>query len=263
MCDGEKICKIDKKVLKIFKFIQTAIAERLKRPKGTKKLHWLDYAEEKHGATLTADTKLVLNCFKIFLAFPIFNAMYAQHSSRFVFQAARMDGDVGFYTIKPDQIMTPMSILTIVIVPATNYVFYPVLSKIGIRTMPQKMICGFFCCVLAFIAAAVVEYKIVEGEEKSVHILWLLPQLSLIAIADVFVWIPLVNLAYTQAPARMKSIMSSVSYLMGGVGSLLITFVSAANLIEYQTNEFLMYSGLMVVNIFYFHFVTKDLKLNE
>jgi dipeptide/tripeptide permease len=210
-----------------------------------------------------AETKSVLNCFKLFLAMPIFSALYGQNSSRFVFQATRMDGDVGFYTIKPDQIMTAMTFSSFLLVPLINYVIYPLLSRLGIRSLLHKMICGFVCCVFAFIAAAIVEWRIEMSVDNSLHFIWLLPQLCFISIADVFVWIPATNLAYIQAPSRMKSVMSSFVYLMVAVGSLIITFVSASKLIESQALEFLMYSGLMVVNIVYFMLITKNIKLDE
>lgn len=47
----------------------------------------------------------------LYAPMPIFWALFDQTGSRWTFQADKMNGDIGFYTIKPDQIqMLPHSI---------------------------------------------------------------------------------------------------------------------------------------------------------
>lgn len=65
--------------------------------------HWLDRAEPKFGAKLVGDIKALLKVLVIYIPIPIFWALYDQQGSGWTFQAVRMDGNIGFYTILPDQ----------------------------------------------------------------------------------------------------------------------------------------------------------------
>jgi dipeptide/tripeptide permease len=136
----------------------------------------------------------------------------------------------------------------------TTY-FFPILTKVGIKTQLLKIACGFVCVCVAFILAAIIEWKI---KENNIHMLWLLSQYFIIATSDVFVWVATVNFAYTQAPERMKSVMTSFVYLANAGGSLIVIVVSSSNLVESQMYEYLMYSGLMVINLIVFAFSGKN-----
>jgi dipeptide/tripeptide permease len=243
---------------KFYPFIlKNAIKERFTKLKTNPKDHWLDYAENKHGAKLVAETKMVVNVLKLFLTLPLFHGLYAQSYSRWVFQADRMNGDLGFYTIKPDQMVMTMTLVIVTMIPTFDYIVYPILSKVGIKTQLHKIACGYICCALSFIVAAFIEWKI---KDNYIHMLWLLPQYFIVAISDVFVWISTVNFAYTQAPERMKSVISSFVFLTVAGGSLIVIIVSATNFVKSQMYEFLMYSGLMLINTIVFIFMTRRFK---
>lgn len=241
----------------IFFHPQTAVKEKFIKRKTNPKDQWLDYAEDKHGEKIVAETKMVLNVLKLFLALPLFFSMYSQSSSRFVFQATKTNGDLGFYTIKPDQMVMSTTLFIIVLVPIFDYIIYPMLSKVGIKTQLHKIACGFACSICAFVIAAIIEYRVKDTE---IHMLWLLPQFFITAVSDVFVWVATVNFAYTQAPESMKSVMTSFVYIANAGGSLIVIIVSATNFVNNQMFEFLMYAGLMVINTALFIFMAKNYK---
>jgi dipeptide/tripeptide permease len=237
--------------------IKNAAKEKFINRKTNFKDHWLDYAENKHGAKLVAETKIVLNLLTLFLTLPLYWAIFTQSNSRWIFQATKMNGDLGFYTIKPDQMVMLPTIFIIFLIPIFDYIVYPILSKVGIKTQLQKVACGFVGCTIAIIVAAFIEWKI---KDNYIHMLWLFPQYLLVATSEVFVWISTINFAYTQAPDRMKSVLTSFVYLTIAGGSLIVTIVSGSNLIDSQIHEYLMYSGLMVVNIVLFTILAKNYK---
>jgi proton-dependent oligopeptide transporter, POT family len=218
--------------------------------------HWLDYAEDKYGEKLVADTKKVVKILKVFLTLPMYFALYEQNSSRWVFQAKQMNGDLGFYTIKPDQVMILMTFFVVALIPIFDNILYPMSSRF-LKTPLQKIGVGYVVCALAFVMAALVEWKI---ESSEVHMLWLLPQYFLLAFGDVLVWISTVNFAYTQAPENMKSVITSFVFLTVAVGSLIVMTVSGTNFIKSQMFEFLMYAGLMVINTVWFGFISSSYK---
>ena len=198
---------------------------------------------------------MVLNVLTLFLPLPLFWAMYSQCNSRWVFQATKMDGNVGFYTIKPDQMVILPTIFIISLLPIFDFAVYPLLAKIGIKTALQKVTCGFICCMTSFVTAAIIEWKI---NRDYIPMLWLFPQYFLIALSEVFIWVPVVNFAYTQAPERMKSVMTSFVYVTVACGSLIVIIVSGSKLVESQMNEFLIYSGAMIFNILFFMILIRN-----
>ena len=68
-----------------------------------------------------------------------------------------MDGDLGFYTIKPDQIQVINPLLILVFIPLYELIFYPLLNLVGIRRPLQKIALGGIFAGVAFIASMLVE----------------------------------------------------------------------------------------------------------
>jgi proton-dependent oligopeptide transporter, POT family len=198
------------------------------------------------------DTKMVLNALVMFVPIPIFWTLFMQQGSRWVFQATRMNGDLGFYTLKPDQMIIFNSVFSILLVPVYERVFYPLLAKIGIKTTLQKVGCGLFCAAASFVIAALIEIQI---EKSFISILWLLPQYFVLVMGEIMVYIQNLNFAYTEAPSSMKSVMLSFAYLTMAGGNLLMVFVSGTRLFESQVHEFLFFAGIMIIGMFIFIFL--------
>lgn len=99
----------------------------------------------------------------------MFWTLFDQQGSRWTFQATRMDGDVGFMEIKPDQMQVINPLLILVFIPLYEVVFYPLLNLIGIRRPLQKLTLGGILAGIAFIISAVLEmnleptYAVVAG----------------------------------------------------------------------------------------------------
>jgi solute carrier family 15 oligopeptide transporter 1 len=68
-----------------------------------RKSHWLEYAAVKYDQQLINDSKKVLKILVIFVPIPVYWAVYMQQSSRWIFQANQMNLDLGWFTVKPDQ----------------------------------------------------------------------------------------------------------------------------------------------------------------
>lgn len=152
----------------MFVYIKNAISTKIKhRHIGPKKNHWLDYAEERHGKSLVNDTKAVLKVLVLYIPLPLFWALCDQQGSRWTFQATRMDGNLGFFELKPDQMFAFSSFLVLVFIPLNEILLYPILSKIGIRRPLQKLTLGGLLAGASFILSGVVEWEL----EKSYPIL--------------------------------------------------------------------------------------------
>ncbi|CAG7786493.1 unnamed protein product [Allacma fusca] len=128
------------------------------------KEHWVDYAHydgSKFDKQLIQDTKGLLRVLVYYLPVPMFWALYEQLGSRWTLQATRMDGRMGKYTIKPDQMQVANAILMFMFIPIFETVVYPLLRKCNIFKRPlQRMSVGGLLAALSFLIAGVVELRI-------------------------------------------------------------------------------------------------------
>lgn len=189
---------------------------------------------------------MVLNALLMFLPIPMFWTLHMQQGSRWVFQATRMNGSLGWYTIKPDQMIVFNSLFSLIQVPIFDRFLYPLLAKIGFKTPLQKMTGGLFFAAVSFVLAALVEMRI---EKEFIHILWLLPQYFVMVMGEVMLLISNYNFAYSEAPASMKSVMVAFVYLTMAGGNLFMVFISGSRLFESQVYEFLFFAGVMLIDM--------------
>nr|XP_054753056.1 solute carrier family 15 member 2-like [Lytechinus pictus]XP_054753060.1 solute carrier family 15 member 2-like [Lytechinus pictus] len=132
-----------------------------------KKEHWLDWAEEKYGASLIEDIKVLLHVLFIFLPLPFFWALFDQQGSRWTLQAEHMDGRLGSYQIKPDQMQALNPVFILFFIPLFEGVIYPLLDKCNVPKRPlQRMAGGMILAAIAFILAGFVQLKIDSTEIK-------------------------------------------------------------------------------------------------
>ncbi|XP_065089460.1 peptide transporter family 1 [Ochlerotatus camptorhynchus] len=148
--------------MKVSKCIWTAIRTRSKEKTVNPREHWLDYSEKRWGQQLVDETKILLNVLRLYIPLPVFWALFDQQGSRWTFQATRMDGDLGFWTIKPDQMQVINPLLILIFIPLYEVIFYPLLSMIGIRRPLQKLTLGGILAGVAFVISTFVEIEL-EG----------------------------------------------------------------------------------------------------
>ncbi len=167
-----------------------------------------------------------------------------QQGSRWIFQATRMDGNIGFYVITPDQMIALNPAFAMITLPICNYLLYPLLFKFKIKSLLQKMTVGGLLAVVAFIIAAFVETEI---DKNFINILWLAPQFFLLALAENFLFISHLSFAYTAAPASMKSVMTSFVFVVIAIGNLFVVCISGFKIFESQSMEFLFFAGILFI----------------
>ncbi|XP_058460063.1 peptide transporter family 1 isoform X2 [Malaya genurostris] len=146
--------------VKVSKCIWTAIRIRSKEKSINPREHWLDYSEKRWGNQLVDETKILMNVLRLYIPLPIFWALFDQQGSRWTFQATRMDGDLGSWSLKPDQMQVINPLLILVFIPLYEVAFYPLLSLIGIRRPLQKITLGGILGGVAFFISMIVEIQL-------------------------------------------------------------------------------------------------------
>lgn len=130
--------------------------------KDLSKAHWLDYSEYKYGSQLVKETKILLNVLVLYIPLPFFWALFDQQGSRWTFQATRMDGNIGFYDLKPDQAQILNPLLILLFIPLYEVAIYPLLQLVGIRRPLQKLALGMILAALAFLVSATLEWQLMK-----------------------------------------------------------------------------------------------------
>ena len=208
-----------------------------------------------------AETKNVLNILILYLPLPIYWAVYMQQGSRWIFQATRMNGDIGFYTVQPDQIIVLNPVFAILCLPLCDYMFYPLLAKIKIESLLQKMTIGGLLAVVAFVCSAMLEMKI---QNNFISILWLAPQYFFLALSENFLYVSHLSFAYTEASPNMKSVMMSSVYVVIAFGNMIVVLISGTKLFESQSTEFFFFAGVLLIFMILFGFLASRYKsVNE
>ncbi|KAM9224992.1 solute carrier family 15 member 2 isoform 1-T1 [Dugong dugon] len=152
-------------VAQVVKCIWFAISNRFKNRSGDipKRQHWLDWAAEKYSKQLVTDVKALTRILFLYIPLPMFWALLDQQGSRWTLQATRMDGNLGFFVLQPDQMQVLNPLLVLVFIPLFDLVIYRLVSKCGIHfSSIRKMAVGMILACLAFAVAAAVEIKIDE-----------------------------------------------------------------------------------------------------
>ncbi|XP_036059956.1 solute carrier family 15 member 2 [Onychomys torridus] len=150
-------------VARVTKCIWFAICNRLRNRSGDvpKRPHWLDWAAEKYPKHLITDVKALTRVLFLYIPLPMFWALLDQQGSRWTLQANKMNGDLGFFVLQPDQMQVLNPFLVLIFIPLFDLVIYRLISKFRINfTSLRKMAVGMILACLAFAVAALVEIKI-------------------------------------------------------------------------------------------------------
>ncbi|CAH1400788.1 unnamed protein product [Nezara viridula] len=152
--------------LQVVGCIGHAVAKKISSTK--KKEHWLDYAEDKYSVKLIADIKVLMKLIYLFTPTIVFWALYDQQGSKWTFQASRMDGDLGWFTIQPDQMQTLDALLVLFFIPLFESIIYPFLAKLRLVRNPlQKLTVGGFLAAFAFLLSGALEIYIQQENAPS------------------------------------------------------------------------------------------------
>ena len=126
--------------------------------------HWLDLAKTKYTPQLVEDVKIALRVLVIFIPLPVFWALFDQQGSRWTFQATRMNGQIGSYIIKPDQMQLFNPAFILILIPLFDQIVYPLFAKINFLNKPlQRMVTGGVLTGCAYFISGFLELQLAVG----------------------------------------------------------------------------------------------------
>jgi len=186
----------------------------------------------------------------VYVFVAVFWSLYGQTHSVWTLQAEKMDLHLFGFEIDPGQVQSVNALLILIFVPLFSYVVYPAINKVFPLSRVRKITIGFFLVSLAFVVSGWIEAQLQGGVK--LHVAWQLPAYVLLTAAEIMVSVTSLEFAYTQAPKRMKSIVSAIASFSIASGNLFTSRVNAfidANHPWWLSgaNYYLFYSGLMLV----------------
>ncbi|XP_020520617.1 protein NRT1/ PTR FAMILY 4.5 [Amborella trichopoda] len=167
----------------------------------------------------------------------IMNTCLAQLQTFSIHQGIQMDPYLGKFKVPAASIpVIPLFFMSILI-PIYELIFVPVMRKItghpsGITHL-QRVGVGLVLSVVSMVVAGLVEVKrrnaaIHDG--KDISLFWLSFHYAIFGIADMFTLVGLMEFFYSEAPASMRSLSTSFSWLSLSIGYFLSTiFVDTIN----------------------------------
>lgn len=160
----------------------------------------------------------------LYLFVAMFWALFDQTGSAWVLQAASMDRHLFGIEILPSQLQALNPVLVLMFTPMCVYALYPALNRLFQVTPLRKMGMGFILTTLSFATTAYAQHALDQGEVVSIA--WQVLAYALITLGEVMISITCLEYSYTQAPQRLKSVVSAFFLLSVAFGNL---FVSAIN----------------------------------
>ncbi|KAM0933499.1 putative proton-dependent oligopeptide transporter family, MFS transporter superfamily [Dioscorea sansibarensis] len=189
------------------------------------------------------DVKIVLRVLPIFVSTIMLSCCLAQLSTFSIQQAATMDTRVGGLTVPPASLPIFPVVFIMILAPIYDHILIPFARKLrktemGISHL-QRIGIGLVFSIIAMGVAALVEMKrkrvvkkigIDSTEPLPITFFWVALQYLFLGSADLFTIAGLLEFFFTEAPAGMKSLATSLSWASLAMGyylsSVLVSIVN-------------------------------------
>lgn len=170
----------------------------------------LENAEQRCGTSAVEDTRHILKILSIFAFIIPFWSIFEQTASSWVSQGSRMIPlsiplPGGSWSIGPAQIQAANPIFVMVFIPLITVFVYP-----RVATLARPLVrlgTGLALSSATFLIVAFLQYRLEEG--TSMSIAWQLIPYCVLTISEILVSTTGLEFAYTQAPAHLKSLITS------------------------------------------------------
>jgi dipeptide/tripeptide permease len=166
------------------------------------------------------DAAQALHVLPIMAMLPIFWCLYDQQGSVWTLQATRMDLKFFRWELQPEQftVINPLEIM--IFIPLFDQVIYPAMQarRWDIRPL-RRMSWGMILTSASFFLSGLVESAIANREEK-VSVFWQLPQITILAMGEIFISVTGLEFAYSTSPERLKAFIMGLFLLTTAVGDL-------------------------------------------
>ena len=193
-----------------------------------------------------ANRKTLLRIAIVFLPTSMFWTLYNQTSSTWVLQGAAM---TPFHFVTAETMQIAGSLLVMIWTPILTLGIYPIAERLGWRpTTLRRMGAGMFLAAGAFAVSGLVQARMDHGQPMS--ILWQLVSYGILEPGEVLLSATSLEFAFSQAPARLKSVVMSMYLVSISIGHFLVAVVTYINqhfVKAAGASQFYFYAVMMVI----------------
>ncbi|KAK8004013.1 transmembrane protein 32 [Apiospora arundinis] len=199
--------------------------------------------EARYTDSYVAEVQRGLRSCKMFLFLPFYFVCWIQIWNNLISQA----GQMALHGTPNDLLQNLDPIALIIFIPLLDLVVYPALRKYKINFDPTtRIFCGFLFVSISMVYASVLQHHIYTSAPKSIHVWIQAPAYVLVALSEAFVIVTGLELAYTQAPTNLRSVVSSLFWLTIGVAAAISIGLSPVSQDPYLV---WMYGSLAIVSL--------------
>jgi len=165
-----------------------------------------------------SDAAQALHVMPIMGMLPMFWMLYDQQGSVWTLQATRM----ALHGIQPEQMNVINPLLIMAFIPLFERIIYPSLERQGWNISHlRRMGWGMLLAAVSFLVSGFLETVIQSRETTGtpqVHVLWQLPQITILTVAEIFLSVTGLEFAYATSPDRLKAFLMALYLLTTAVG---------------------------------------------
>jgi dipeptide/tripeptide permease len=197
----------------------------------------------------------VVHVMPLMLFFPIFWMLYDQQGSVWTLQATRLK----LHGLQPEQLQFLNPLLIMIFIPFFDQIAYPFMDRCGINIRPlRRMEHGMALASLSFFASALLEYFVQIQPPNSVSLLWQIPQITILTVAEILLNVTGLEFAYSQAPSNMQAVILSIFLFMTAIGDGFGALLFATIFSRLSTTSTMVVCALcMIVNLLFFSRVAR------
>jgi POT family proton-dependent oligopeptide transporter len=177
------------------------------------------------------DVRAVWRILMIFVTVPMFWALYNQVNSTWVLQGSAMIPALPWhkqYLLNGESMQAVGSVLVMIWVPLLTLFIYPMLEKCGVKpTALRRMSAGMVLAAVAFVGSGLLQAQLDRGAQLSIA--WQLVPYAVLEAGEVMLSATALEFAFAQAPALMKSIITSFWLMTIAGGHFLVAAFTSLN----------------------------------
>ena len=198
------------------------------------------------------ELRALLSSLSAFFPIIFFYMLYDQGPTLLVIQAESMERNLFGYNLAPEAFLALNPLFLLILIPIYENFVLPFVHKHHIPFPPLWRIwLGFFLISLSFVIGGIVELQIRPGGPP-VSYAWQIPFWFLLAVSEVFVVITAFDLAYSQTPPRLKSVMTAAFWFTKSIGNMIISLILTTGLlaeVSLAVNFFFSATIIFVVTV--------------
>ncbi len=220
------------------------------RRRGAGAASFLDNALGRFSRDEVDAVKAVGRILTVFATVPVFWSLFNQVNTTWVLQGEKMTPfSLLGYKVDAERIQSAGSLLVLIWVPILTLWVYPWAERLGLRPTPlRRMGAGMILAAASFVICGLVQSWMDAG--RPVSLAWQIPPYIVLEAGEVLVSATALEFAFSQAPARMKSVIMSFWLMTIAGGHFLVAVITNLNsrfVHARGATEFYFYAALMVV----------------